>query len=124
MFPGIVLDKRFVAVQQSAGGVMKWESPLNNAGYGVNQDKTKGQHEVVETRGLRNKLVQLRLASCTTAPTINLEGSADGVNWVQLDTGTATDHIELTSVDDYPLTRVNIPTYTDGDIDGEFYARE
>jgi len=124
MFPGFVLDKRLVAVEQVASGVMSWESPLNNAGYAVGQDKTKGQQQVIGTRGLRNKLAQIVVTGASVAPTINMEGSMDGATWVQLATVNAMAGGSLASTDDYPQTRINVTAYTDGTITGRFEARE
>jgi len=119
----MIINKVKQMVPQSAGGVLKWESPLNHAGYAVNQVVTKGQHEVIEVVNLRHKIVQYALQNCTVVPTVNLEGSMDGSQWVVLTiaNNSLTGDV-LSSVDDYPLVRVNVVTYTDGDFTGHFQA--
>lgn len=124
MFPGIVLDKRLVAVQQAAQAVMKWQNPLNNAGYAVNQDPTKGQHEVIETAGMRQNICQIVVAGASVAPTVELQGSMDGVTWVALANVNTLTGGTLASTDDYILHRTEVTAYTDGTIDGTYYARE
>lgn len=126
MFPSIVLNKLLKMVSQAAGGVAYWESPINNANAGVsaNRRPTRGQVQVIETTNLRNKIAQVVVAGASVAPTINLEGSMDGITWVVTTTVNTLTGGTLASTDDYTLTRLNVSAYTDGTITGRFEARE
>ena len=125
MFPGLVLNKLKQLVPFSGpASVLKWEDPLNNAGRAVNQDPTKGQHEVIETGAMRNIIAQIVVAGATTAPTFELQGSMDGATWAVLDSVNVMVGGTLVSTDDYVQHRVECTAYTDGTATGRFEARE
>lgn len=106
-------SKKLNIVPHTAVGVITLEPVLNNWG-------TKYHETRLETSMIPLKTAHVAVSGASAAPTVVMECSNDGVNWVEV--ATVTGAGKLVNNEAWSYTRLRCTGYTDGQITGSFHG--